>query len=110
MLPCFCKLLEKLVYSRHYKYLLQYVFCEKEFGFQASNSMKYAVKQLVSQILHAFNENKYTVGIYLYLSKAIDTLDSDIHLEKLDMYGLKGKKLKMASQLFNKQEVIFKIL
>ena len=93
------------MYNRHYKY----VFCEKEFGFQASNSMKHAVKQLISQILHAFNENKYTLGIYLYLTKAIDTLDGDIHLGKLDVYGIKGKKLKMASQLFNKKEVIFKI-
>ena len=35
MLPCFAKLLEKIMYNRLYKYLLQNnLFYEKQFGFQ----------------------------------------------------------------------------
>ena len=50
--------------------------------------------QLISQILDAFNENKYKLGIFIDLSKAFDTIDHNILLEKLDVYGIKGKNLK----------------
>ena len=64
VLPCFSKLLERLMYNRLYKYNLQNnLLYEKQFGFQASNSTKHAVIQLISQILDTFNENKHTLGI-----------------------------------------------
>ena len=92
-LPCFSKLFERLMYNRLYKYLLQNNLAhEKQFGFQASNSMEHAVIQLISQILNAFNENKYPLGIAIDLSEAFDTVNHDILLKKLDMYGIKVEK------------------
>ena len=35
-----------------------------------------------SNILAAFNENKYTLGIFIDLSKAFETVVHDIHLKK----------------------------
>ena len=96
------------MYNRLYKYLLQNnLFYEKQFGFQASNSTEHAVIQLISQILDAFNENKYTLGIFIDLSKAFDTVDHDILLKKLDMYGIKGINLKwFHSYLTNRKQFI----
>ena len=95
VLPCFSKLLERLMYNRLYNYLLEHnLLYEKQFGFQASNSTEHAVIQLVDQILHAFKENKYTLGIFIDLSKAFDTVNHDILLKKLEMYGIKGNNLK----------------
>ena len=96
------------MYNRLYKYLLQNnLFYEKQFGFQASNSTEHAVIQLISQILDAFNENKYTLGIFIDLSKAFDTVDHNILLKKLDMYGIKGKNLKwFHSYLTNRKQFI----
>ena len=96
------------MYNRLYKYLLQNnIFYEKQFGFQASNSTEHAVIQLISQILDAFNENKYTLGIFIDLSKAFDTVDHNILLKKLDMYGIKGKNLKwFHSYLTNRKQFI----
>ena len=109
VLPCFSKLLERIMYNRLYKYLLQNnLFYEKQFGFQASNSTEHAVIQLISQILDAFNENKYTLGIFIDLSKAFDTVDHHKLLKKLDMYDIKGKNFKIVSQLSNKQKTIYK--
>ena len=53
--------------------------------------MEHAGIQLISKILDAFNENKYTLGIFICLSKAFDTVDHGILLEKLDIYGIKEK-------------------
>ena len=90
------------------KYLLKSnLFHEKQFGFQASNSTEHVVIQLISQILDAFNENKYTLGIFIDLSKAFDTVDHNILLKKLDMYGIKGKNLKwFHSYLTNRKQFI----
>ena len=56
VLPCFSKLLEKLMYSRLNKYLLQNkLLSEKQFEFQASNSMEHPVIQLISKLLDDFN-------------------------------------------------------
>ena len=81
------------MYTRLYQYLLQNnLFCEKQFGFQASNSTEHAVIQLISQILNAFNENKYTLGILIDLSKAFDTVDHNILLKKIRYVWYQRKK------------------
>ena len=63
-----------------------------DFRLQIQRNMQFI--QLISQILDAFNENKYTLGIFIDLSKAFDTVDHNILLKKLDMDGIKGKNLK----------------
>ena len=55
--------------------------------------MEDAVIQLISQVLDAFNEKKYTLGIFIDLSKEFDTAGHNILLKKLNMYGIKGKNL-----------------
>ena len=63
--------------------------------------------QLISQTLNVFNENKYTLGISVDLSKTFDIVDHDILLKKLDMYGIKGKNLKwFHSYLTNRKQFI----
>ena len=52
------------MFKRLYKYLLQNnILYEKQLAFQVSNLTEHVVIQLISKILDAFNENKYTPGI-----------------------------------------------
>ena len=44
--------------------------------------------------MDAFNENKITLGIFIDLNKAFDTVYHNILLKKFDMYGINGKTLK----------------
>ena len=76
--------------NRLYKYHLQNnILYEKQYGFQASNSTEDVVIQLISKIQDAFNENRYTLGNFLDLTKAFDTVDQGILLKKkLDMDGV----------------------
>ena len=76
--------------NRLYKYLLRNnLLYEKQYRFQASNSTEDVVIQLISKIQDAFNENRYTLGNFLDLTKAFDTVDQGILLKKkLDMDGV----------------------
>ena len=76
-----------------------------QFGFQTSNSTEHAVIELISKILDVFNENKYTLGIFIDLSKTCDAVDHDLHFKKLDRYGIKGESLKWChSYLTNRKQ------
>ena len=108
VLPCFSKILERIMYKRLYKYLQEnkILYC-KQFGFQAGHSTDHAIIQLVDQIYENFEENKYTLGVFIDLSKAFDTVDHKILLSKLEIYGVKRNLLKwFENYLTNRKQYV----
>ena len=49
-----------------------------------------ALLDLVEEITTSLEKNKYTVGVFIDLKKAFDTVDHDILCTKLHFYGLRG--------------------
>ena len=73
----------------------------------AAHSTEHAVIQLISQILQAFKENDHTIGIFIDLSKAFDTVNHHLLLQKLELYGIKYNNLKwFQSYLSNRKKFI----
>ena len=63
--------------------------------------------QLVDQINNSFENNQYTLGIFIDLSKAFDTVDHEILIAKLENYGIKGNNLNwFKSYLENRKQFI----
>ena len=95
-IPIFGKILEKIIYSRLYSYLLsKQIICENQFGFRSQHSTGHAVNYSVNHILKQTELQKHVIGIFLDLSKAFDTISHSKLLFKLQFYGIRGTSIDM---------------
>ena len=101
------KILEKVVYSRVYKFLSTteqlYV---SQYGFRKSHSCEHAVGELIANITKGIENGKLTAGIFLDLSKAFDTLEHDVVYKKLELYGLRGVCLDWFKSYLNNRSML----
>ena len=79
------------MYSRVYNFLCTtnqlYI---SQYGFRKQHSCEHAVGELVARITKGMENGKFTVGIFLDLSKAFDMLEHEVIYAKLEKYGIRG--------------------
>ena len=67
-----------------------------------------AVPKMYDKNSYALDRSEYSVGIFIDLSKAFDTLDHVILLRKLEHYGIRGAALQwFQSYLSNRRQYVF---
>jgi len=65
-----------------------------QFGFRKNDSTSQAVMEVVHEIYQYCDNREVTMGIYLCLQKAFDTVNHPILIGKLATYGIRGIVLK----------------
>ena len=94
LLPTISNILEKIMYKRTYNFLTENnQIYHSQYGFRAKHSCEHAIGDLVSHVLKNQEQKRYTAALFLDLSKAFDTLNHDLLLKKLDLYGIRGVAL-----------------
>ena len=94
ILPCFSKNVEKIIANRLLSFLLKYnILYDHQFGFIPGKNTTHAILSLVDYLINSFEDNKLTCGIFLDISKAFDTIEHNILLNKLYKYGIRGNML-----------------
>jgi hypothetical protein len=75
VLTCFSKLLEKLMYKRLIKFIEKNrMLTHHQYGFRENRSTELAIIELTSKLTKAIDNGEFTIGIFLDLSKAFDTI------------------------------------
>ena len=91
VLTCFSKLLEKLMVKRLIAFIdKNKILSKHQYGFRQNRSTEHAIIDFVDKITKAIDQGKFSVGIFLDLLKAFDTINHKILIRKLDHYGVRG--------------------
>ena len=94
LLMTISKVLEKIVYQRTYGFMESTgQIYNSQYGFRSQHSCESAVAELTSEIIKGQQNGMYTLALFLDLSKAFDTLEHKVLLDKMYRYGIRGSSL-----------------
>ena len=92
LLAVFSKIFEKVIYKRIYQFLTENdLIYDRQFGFRSKHSTNHALVSLIEEINSNLDTGQKSVGIFIDLQKAFDTVNHSILCQKLLHYGLRGK-------------------
>ena len=91
LLPVISKILEKIVNNRLIKFLTKNkVLYEGQYGFRRLRSTSDTILDLTGNILDGFDKGMITLGLFLDMTKAFDSIKHETLFRKLEIYGVRG--------------------
>ena len=85
------KIIEKLMKDRVMSYLSkENIIYKKQYGFRPGYSTSDAVVEVVDKCVSCLDDRKFTIAVFLDLSKAFDTVNRNILIRKMERLGFRG--------------------
>ena len=108
VLPSFSKVYEKVISNRMISFLSKNeIINSSQYGFRSQHSTYMALLDFYDKITESIEANEYTVGVFIDLQKAFDTIDHSILLTKLEFYGIRGTSLEwIKNYLQNRKQYV----
>ena len=96
LLSVISKIFEKVIHNQISAFLFENdMISNSQYGFRTGHSTEHAALELAERVLDSFKHNEPSVGLFLDLSKAFDSLHHQILINKLKHYGLSNQALKL---------------
>ena len=93
-MPAFSKILARIFHNRLINFVNKFnVPFNNHYGFRKSRSTVYALIHLYDKLSDAIDQGKITLGLFIVLFKAYDSVNHHILLAKLEFYGFRGVAL-----------------
>ena len=94
ILPAISKIFEKILSLQIHEYFQsKHLYYEYQYGFIKNRSTEQAALELIDIVITEIDKGEIPFNIYIDLSKAFDTLDHAILMDKLYYYGVQGTSL-----------------
>ncbi len=101
MLSIFSKIFEKLIHKEMTDYFDKHeYFNNSQYGFRKKRSTLHALLDATEGVYKTLDQKLHTLGIFIDFSRAFDTVNHTILLDKLTMYGIEGNFHKLISSYF----------
>ena len=62
-------------------------------GSEKNRSTSHALIDLIEEITTHLDKGRFTIGVFIDLKKAFDTINHEILLKKMERYGIRGTVL-----------------
>ncbi len=106
VLPAISKIMERILYEQLYMYLTKSeLLSDSQLGFRKFHSTATALLDCTNEWYMNLDRKMFNLVVLIDLKKAFDTVDHQILLRKLELYGINGQALTLLkSYLSNRNQ------
>ena len=107
LLSQFSKILEKIFNERLQQFLnANNILSNSQYGFRAHMSTVHAALELTESIYNSIDSKQHCAGVFIDLKKAFDTVNHKLLVDKLSLWGKRGRKCMVRNYLINRKQYV----